>query len=69
MDADQQPEFGPADGWSWPVRWSTVTGVHGDEALATRLRELMGDRHPVFAAATLSPQGVTVTSVTNEGHQ
>ncbi|GIF16252.1 CubicO group peptidase (beta-lactamase class C family) [Actinoplanes teichomyceticus] len=28
---------------------------HGDEALAARLRALLGDRHPVAAAATISP--------------
>lgn len=40
-----------------------MTGVHGDEKLAARLRELMGARHPVVAAATLTPHGTTVASV------
>lgn len=40
-----------------------MTGVHGDETLATKLVELMGARHPVVAAATLSPHGITVASV------
>lgn len=40
-----------------------MTGVHGDEALATRFRELVGDRHKTFAVATVSPSGTTVASV------
>jgi CubicO group peptidase (beta-lactamase class C family) len=34
-----------------------VTGASGDEALARRVRELLGDRHPVVAAGTVSPGG------------
>jgi CubicO group peptidase (beta-lactamase class C family) len=39
-----------------------VTAVHGDAGLATRIEELLGARHPVTAAALVSPAGVTVTS-------
>lgn len=34
-----------------------MTGADGDEALASRLRELVGARHRVVAAATVSPEG------------
>ncbi|WP_440067247.1 serine hydrolase domain-containing protein [Streptosporangium sp. OZ121] len=39
------------------------TDSYGDENLAARLRELVGDRHPVIAVATVSPKGTTVASV------
>lgn len=37
-----------------------MTAVHGDAVLATRIEELLGARHPVAAAALISPAGVTV---------
>lgn len=37
--------------------------VRGDEALAGELVERMGSRHPVVAAATLSPRGAAVAAV------
>lgn len=37
--------------------------IHGDEALAMEVGELMGARHKVFATATISPHGTTVASV------
>ncbi|MEU4835203.1 serine hydrolase domain-containing protein [Streptosporangium sp. NPDC023615] len=40
-----------------------MTGPYGDERLAAKLREAVGDRHPVVAAATVSPRGTTVTSL------
>jgi CubicO group peptidase (beta-lactamase class C family) len=40
-----------------------MTGVHGDEALATKFRELVGARHKTFAVATVTPSGTTVASV------
>lgn len=40
-----------------------MTGVHGDQELATKLVEILGARHPVAAAATVSPSGSTVASV------
>ncbi|MDI6102219.1 serine hydrolase domain-containing protein [Actinoplanes sp. NEAU-A12] len=40
---------------SEPRRTSAVSIQHGDEALAARLRTLLGGRHPVAAAATISP--------------
>ncbi|MEU3164105.1 serine hydrolase domain-containing protein [Streptosporangium sp. NPDC006930] len=39
------------------------TTSYGDETLAARLRDLVGDRHPVIAVATVSPRGVTVASL------
>jgi len=40
-----------------------VTGVHGDEELAAEVRELLGDRHPVVAVATVSPYGPRIASI------
>ncbi|MGH8774337.1 MAG: serine hydrolase [Jiangellaceae bacterium] len=40
-----------------------MTATHGDDQLANRLHELLGSRHPVAAAAVLSPAGVTVAGV------
>ncbi|MET9829044.1 serine hydrolase domain-containing protein [Streptomyces sp. NPDC006385] len=37
-----------------------TASIHGDERLAARLGELLGPRHPVSAAAVVSPRGVTV---------
>lgn len=37
--------------------------AHGDQALADTVRELLGKRHPVVAAAVVSPTGATVASV------
>ncbi|GAB3813893.1 serine hydrolase [Kribbella italica] len=34
-----------------------MTEVHGDESLAAEVRELVGDRHPVLVAATVTPDG------------
>ncbi|MEV0384997.1 serine hydrolase domain-containing protein [Nonomuraea sp. NPDC050643] len=36
--------------------------MHGDPALATRIEELLGSRHPVAAAALISPRDVTVAA-------
>ncbi|MGJ6963416.1 serine hydrolase domain-containing protein [Streptosporangium sp. G11] len=38
------------------------TVSYGDERLMARLRDLVGDRHPVVAAATVSPRGMAVAS-------
>ncbi|WP_413098185.1 serine hydrolase domain-containing protein [Streptomyces sp. Inha503] len=37
-----------------------TAAIHGDKRLAARLGELLGMRHPVAAAAAVSPQGMTV---------
>ncbi|WP_051300474.1 MULTISPECIES: serine hydrolase domain-containing protein [Actinomadura] len=37
-----------------------MTALHGDTGLATRLEELLGARHPVAAAALITPAGTTV---------
>jgi CubicO group peptidase (beta-lactamase class C family) len=39
-----------------------VLTVHGDQTLAARVRELVGDRHPVIAAASVSPGETKVAS-------
>lgn len=36
---------------------------YGDQTLATRLRALLGDRHPVAAAATITPEGQRVAGL------
>ncbi|MBB4965607.1 CubicO group peptidase (beta-lactamase class C family) [Saccharothrix violaceirubra] len=40
-----------------------MSAVHGDEQLARRLAERLGARHPVVAAAEVSPRGTTIASV------
>lgn len=40
-----------------------MTSGHGDSSLAERLRELLGARHPVASAATVTPEGTTVASL------
>lgn len=37
--------------------------IHGDQALGGTVRKLLGARHPVFAAAVISPTGTKVASV------
>ncbi|TLQ44937.1 serine hydrolase domain-containing protein [Streptomyces marianii] len=37
-----------------------TAAIHGDERLAARLGELLGPRHPVAAAAVVSPRGMAV---------
>lgn len=39
-----------------------TTAIHGDGQLAARLGGLLGTRHPVAAAAVVTPGGLTVTS-------
>lgn len=39
-----------------------TTGIHGDRQLAVRLGELLGPRHPVAAAAVVTPAGMRVAS-------
>lgn len=56
-DTDAQEVPGPSS-----VREPVVTAVHGDAGLAARIQELLGTRHPVAAAALISPDGVRVTS-------
>jgi CubicO group peptidase (beta-lactamase class C family) len=40
-----------------------MTAVHGDAALVTRLEELLGRRHPVAAAAVVTPAGTIAASI------
>jgi CubicO group peptidase (beta-lactamase class C family) len=37
-----------------------TAAIHGDEGLSARLGELVGPRHPITAAAVVSPRGTTV---------
>jgi CubicO group peptidase (beta-lactamase class C family) len=39
-----------------------TAGTHGDQQLVTRLGELLGPRHPVAAAAVVTPVGMHVAS-------
>lgn len=39
-----------------------TTGIHGDRQLAVRLGDLLGPRHPVAAAAVVTPAGMRVAS-------
>ncbi|ADB33057.1 beta-lactamase [Kribbella flavida DSM 17836] len=40
-----------------------MTDTHGDGTLAVEVRELLGDRHPVVVAATLSPDGTRLAGL------
>lgn len=40
-----------------------MTGVHGDDALAKRMRALLGRKHQVVTAATVAPGEVRVASI------
>jgi hypothetical protein len=37
-----------------------TAGIHGDQQLVARLGELSGPRHPVAAAAVVTPEGMRV---------
>lgn len=39
-----------------------TAGGHGDQRLAARLGELLGPRHPIAAAAVVTPEGVRVAA-------
>ncbi|TDC10993.1 class A beta-lactamase-related serine hydrolase [Nonomuraea longispora] len=58
VQADGAPQVPGPPG----VRGPVVTAVHGDAGLTARIEELLGPRHPVAAAALISPAGVTVAS-------
>jgi len=40
-----------------------MTAAYGDTALAARLKDLLGRRHPVAAAAVVTPAGTTTASI------
>ncbi|HEX6338688.1 MAG TPA: hypothetical protein VFZ85_17175 [Jiangellaceae bacterium] len=40
-----------------------MTGLYGDDALAERMRALLGKKHQVVAAATVTPGEVRVASI------